>query len=67
MKELIDFKPAWEWLTTRWARSFGWVLLVVLAFWFGTVWEAKTITEDCRFVGAFRDGAQAYTCSPRVR
>jgi len=67
MKELIDFKSLWQRLTEKWKTSFGCILLVVLAFAAGMLWESKTITEDCRFMGAFRDGAQAYSCQPRVR
>jgi hypothetical protein len=67
MKDLIDFKKIWEWLVNRWKTSFGCVILAIVSFILGMLWESKSITEDCRFMGAFRDGAQAYNCQPRVR
>ena len=67
MKDLIDFKKLWAWCVERWRTSFATVLIAIAAFFLGTAWESKSITEDCRFMGAFRDGAQAYNCQPRVR
>ena len=67
MKDLIDLKKLWAWCVERWRTSFGCVVLVIVAFLLGTAWESKSITEDCRFMGVFRDGAQAYNCQPRVR
>ena len=67
MKDLIDFQKIWKWLGDRWRTSFGCVVLTVLAFVLGMLWESKSITEDCRFMGAFRDGAQSYNCQLRVR
>jgi len=67
MKELIDFKRVWDWLCDRWAESFGCVVLIMIAFFIGMVVQEKLITEDCRFMGSFRDGAQAYNCQARVR
>ena len=67
MKELLDLKKFWDWMASKWAKSFGCVLLIAIAFVFGTVWESKQITDDCKFIGSFRDGPQAYTCQPRVR
>lgn len=67
MKELIDLKKVWDWLASKWAQSFGCMVLVVFAFWFGTAWENRQITEDCKFMGAFRDGSQAYNCNQRTR
>ena len=67
MKDLIDLKAAWAWLNAKWRTSFGCIVLAVVAFVLGMVWESKQITDDCRFMGAFRDGAQAYNCQQRVR
>ncbi len=67
MKELIDFKSLWFRAIEKWRSSFGCIVLAVVAFAAGMMWESKNITEDCRFMGTFRDGAQAYSCSPRVR
>ena len=67
MKELIDFKKGWDWCVSKWRTSFGCIVLAVIAFVVGMVWESKQITEDCRFMGSFRDGAQAYSCQQRVR
>ena len=67
MKELIDFKKVWDWLVSKWAQSFGCVLLMLLAFWFGMEVNEKSITDDCKFVGAFRDGPQAYNCNQRIK
>lgn len=67
MKDLIDFKKIWAWCVERWKDSFGCVVLAIVAFLLGTAWESKQVTEDCRFMGSFRDGAQAYNCQARVR
>ena len=67
MKDLIDLKKIWVWCVSRWRDSFGSVVLAVFAFVMGVLWESKQITEDCRFMGSFRDGAQAYNCQPRVK
>ena len=67
MKDLIDFRKIYTWCVNKWKDSFGCVLLAVVAFVFGMALESKLITEDCRFMGSFRDGAQAYNCQPRVR
>lgn len=67
MKDLIDFKKVWDWCVSKWRTSFGCVVLAVIAFVLGMAWESKQITEDCRFMGSFRDGAQAYSCSQRVK
>ena len=67
MKELIDIKRIWDWCSGKWKTSFGVVVFMVLAFWLGTAWESKQITDDCKFVGAFRDGPQAYNCNVRAR
>jgi hypothetical protein len=67
VKDLIDLKKIWAWCVERWRTSFGCVVLAIVAFSLGIAWESKQITEDCRFMGSFRDGAQAYNCQPRVR
>jgi hypothetical protein len=67
MKDLIDFKKVWDWCVARWRTSFGCVVLALITFWLGMALQEKLITEDCRFMGSFRDGAQAYNCQPRVR
>ena len=67
MKDLIDLKKLWTWCVERWRTSFGCIVLAVAAFLFGMLFQEKLITEDCRFMGSFRDGAQAYNCQPRVR
>lgn len=67
MKELLDLKRLWDWCASKWGRSFGCVALIVIAFWFGMVTQEKMITDDCKFVGAFRDGPQAYSCQVRVK
>lgn len=67
MNDLIDLKSVWRWMATKWAQSFGCMVLVLLAFWFGMEFQEKNITDDCKFVGAFRDGPQAYNCNQRAR
>lgn len=67
MNELLNLKSAWDWMAGKWAKSFGCVVLALLSFLFGIAWESKQITEDCRFIGAFRDGPQAYNCSQRAK
>lgn len=67
MKELLDLKRLWQIVKDKWATSFGCILLAAVALLFGYQWAVKDITEDCRFMGNFRDGPQAYTCQPRVR
>ena len=67
MKELLDIKRIWDWLKRSWATSFGCILIALLAFTLGYQLAVKYITEDCRFMGSFRDGVQAYTCQVRVR
>ena len=54
-------------LQTWWAKSLALVLIAVVSFLFGMLWENKQITEDCRFMGVFRDGPQAYNCQVRIR
>ena len=50
-----------------WYRSLAVTVAAVLGFSTGTLVKEKNITEDCKFMGVFRDGAQAYNCQPRVR
>lgn len=67
MKELIDLKRSWDWLVLKWRSSFGCILMAVLMFFLGMLVKEKLITEDCKFMGVFRDGAQAFNCQLRVR
>ena len=67
MKDLIDLKALWMWMIEKWRTSFIVVFALVLGFVSGSLTAEKSITEDCRFMGSFRDGAQAYNCQPRVR
>ena len=67
MKELIDIKRMWDLAVKRWAQSFGCIVLMLLSLWFGMALQEKLITDDCKFVGAFRDGPQAYNCNVRAR
>lgn len=67
MKELIDLKKLWDRVAEKWGRSFGCIALMALSLWFGMALQEKLITDDCKFVGAFRDGPQAYNCNPRVK
>jgi hypothetical protein len=67
VKDLIDFKKLWAWCVDRWRTSFGCIVLAVVSFLSGMALQNKFTTEDCRFMGSFRDGAQAYNCQPRVR
>lgn len=67
MKDLIDLRKAWEWVVSKCRNSIGWLIMLAVFFWFGTVYAIKEITDDCKFVGAFRDGPYAYNCSQRIR
>ena len=67
MKDLIDLRKVWDWCKGKWQTSFGAIVFAVIAFVLGMALESKLITEDCRFMGSFRDGAQAYNCQARVR
>ena len=67
MKELIDFKKIWDWCSTKWKTSFSCIVLAVLSFVFGMMLKEKLIVDDCKFMGSFRDGTQAYNCQPRMR
>ena len=67
MKELIDIKKIYTWCVNRWKDSFSTILIALAALLFGMAIKEKLITEDCRFMGSFRDGAQVYNCQQRVR
>lgn len=68
MKELKEhWDKFWRGGREWWARSLGVVVVAVGAFWAGAEVQEKMITDDCRFMGSFRDGTQAYNCQPRVR
>lgn len=67
MKDLIDLKKVWSWCAERWRTSFGCIVLSVVAFVSGMQVKEKIITDDCKFMGSFRDGTQAFNCQQRVR
>lgn len=67
MKDLIDFKAIWIWLVERWRTSFVTFLFTVAGFSAGGAVNEKSIVDDCKFMGSFRDGIQAYNCTPRAR
>ena len=67
MKELIDFRAIWVWMVEKWRTSFVVVLALIIGYGAGSAVDRKEITDDCKFMGAFRDGPQAYNCNPRTR
>lgn len=67
MKDLVDFKAIWIWLVERWRTSFVTFLFTVAGFSAGGAMNEKNIVDDCKFMGSFRDGIQAYNCTPRAR
>lgn len=68
MRELKEhWDKFWRHGKEWWARSLGGVVVAVAAFFAGAQYQEKLITEDCKFMGAFREGAQAYNCQQRVR
>lgn len=67
MKELIDFKIASDWFMTKWRTPAGAASFVVVSFVAGMAMQNKFIVDDCKFMGAFRDGAYSYNCSVRPR
>lgn len=67
MKELIDIKAFWDWFVEKGRTTAGLVIFIVMAFWFGMTLKEKMITDDCKFMGTFRDGVYSYNCSARVR
>ena len=50
-----------------WAKSLVLIILILIAFAFGRSFENKQITDDCKFMGSFRDGTQAYSCQVRIK
>ena len=66
-----DFGDYWDsvrrYSKEWWAQSLGIVVVAVGAFFTGGAYENKQITDDCKFMGSFRDGTQAYNCQQRVR
>ena len=67
MKDLIDIKAIWVRVVESWRTSFITVLFTVLGFGAGGIYNEKNIVDDCKFMGSFRDGIQAYNCTPRAR
>lgn len=65
IKHYIDL--IWRWCREQWARSLAAAIIATTAFGFGGSLEKKQITDDCKFMGVFRDGPQAYSCQQRVR
>lgn len=66
MNELIDLKRIWDKAVELWRNHFAAILACVIFFFFGTVWATKSITDDCKFAKAFRDGTQVYSCELRL-
>lgn len=68
MEEINRYrKIVWKYINEWWSRSLGISLVALLAFMFGLAYQNRSITEDCKFMGSFRDGTQAYNCQQRVR
>ena len=67
MKDLLDLKKALQLFVNRCQNSLGWLILLAISFAPGDAWATKQITEDCRFMGNFRDGPYSYTCQVRIR
>jgi hypothetical protein len=67
MNELINYKQIWKKAVDKWRNSFGSVLLVVVAFLLGMVYQNKLIVDDCKFSNVFRDGSISYNCQMRAR
>ena len=67
MSELLDLRTFWDKCVLIWKNAFGAILFAVIAFWGGMTVERKTIVEDCKFIGTFRDGHQPYTCQAQIR
>jgi hypothetical protein len=67
MKELVDLHKLWVWACEKWKTSFGAILACLLAFWFGMSLQGKMIVDDCKVMGAFRDGVQSFNCGIRMR
>lgn len=66
MNELIDFKKIWNRANELWRTRLGSILLGVVFFFFGMEVQEKSITDDCKFAKAFRDGATVYECQIRL-
>lgn len=67
MNELLDFKSFWDWCVRVWKEAFAVIFFSVVSFIAGMAVENKSITDDCKFSGIFRDGHQPYTCQPITR
>lgn len=67
MNGQVDIKTIWKQCTTLWGKSLGAVTLMVLAYFIGGAVERKSLVDDCKFAGAFRDGTQPFICQPTVR
>lgn len=65
MKDLIDLHKGWRWLVSKAKESLGWLIALVVFFFFGMSWAYKDITDDCKFMSTFRDGPFAYNCTLR--
>lgn len=65
MKELIDFQHIWRFVKEWWARSLAIVLLTVFGFSVGELSAEARIMDDCKIMGNFRVGIQAFTCQVR--
>ena len=66
MNELIDFKKIWDKAVDTWRNHFAAILACVIFFLFGMEVQEKSITDDCRFAKAFRDGSNVYNCELRL-
>ena len=67
MKDLINLERIWDWCADAWVTSFGTIVLMVLAFFVGVQYQEKQITDDCKFMGSFRDGTQTFNCNQRAK
>lgn len=67
MNELINIKAVWLKVVSWWKVNLLTVILCVVFYGIGGAVSTKMIVDDCRFMGSFRDGAQAYNCQARVR
>lgn len=69
MKELIDIPAMWNKFLEFGRENILWLVLMIFVcgFIFGLVYESKTTTDDCKYMGVFRDGPIVYDCRMRVR
>lgn len=67
MNGQVNIKTIWRQCTALWGKSMGAVALIVLSFFIGGAVERKSLVDDCKFAGAFRDGSQPFLCQPTVR